>query len=161
MNKVFFKSSSHFFKKANKVFQEQKARINKSLPYADIQHIGSTSIPESVTKGDLDIAVRVPVDKFNLAIEVMKNIYDVNQPDNWAENFASFKDEKSLGIDFGAQLVIINSSSDDFVKLNEVLRSDPNLITKYNKMKLKYEGKSMDEYRKEKAAFFQKLRETL
>ena len=159
MAKVYFKQSKKFSNLAEKVFKQQRDRVIKLIPSADVQHIGSTSIPGSITKGDVDIQIRVSKGDFKTAIDKLKSIYDINQSENWNENFASFKDERSLGIDFGAQLTIANSKSDDFVKLRDVLNNNPKLLEEYNQMKLKYQGKSMEAYRKEKAEFFQRLRE--
>lgn len=159
MSIVHFRPVSNFVELANKVFEEEKAKILQLLPYADIQHIGSTSFPNSITKGDLDLVISVPKKEFKHAIEQLKSIYDINQPENWSDTFASFKDEKNLGIDFGAQLVVRDSKSDDFIKLRDILLENPELIVDLNTIKIKYDGKSMDEYRKEKADFFQKLRE--
>ena len=159
MNNVSFKPSSSFLDLANRVFEEQKIKIKGLLPSADIQHIGGTSIPGSITKGDLDITVRVPEKEFRHAIEVLKTLYEINQPENWSDTFASFKDENRLGIYFGAQVVVKDSKSDDFTKLREVLLENPQLVKELNSIKTRHEGKSMDDYRKEKADFFQKLRE--
>lgn len=159
MTNVHFKPSSDFKELANKIFEEQKNRIVGFLPYADVQHIGSTAIPNSVTKGDLDLVIRVPKEEFKRATKELKSIYDINQPDNWSDTFASFKDDKNLGIDFGVQLVIKDSKSDDFVKLRDILIRNPQLLEELNSIKMKYEGKSMEDYRKGKADFFQKLRE--
>lgn len=159
MDKVRFKPTSYFLNVAIKVFEEQKDRIIRLLPYADIQHIGSTSIPDSITKGDLDIVIRVPKEKFEGAIGALKSLYEINQPENWSQTFASFKDQKNLGTDFGAQLVIKDSKSDDFVKLRDILIENPKLIEELNLIKVKHEGRYMEDYRKEKADFFQKLRE--
>jgi len=159
MSIVHFKPTSDFLELANKIFEVQKVRIVQLLPNADVQHIGSTSIPNSITKGDLDLVIRVPREEFKQATEELQSIYDINQSENWSDKFASFKDEKNLGIDFGAQLVIKGSKSDDFIKLRDILLKNPNLVEELNAIKIKYEGKSMVDYRKEKADFFQKLRE--
>ncbi len=159
MKSVHFQPVSNFLELAKRVFEEQKVRIVQLLPYADVQHIGSTSIPNSVTKGDLDLSIRVPKEEFKHAAEELKSIYDINQPENWSNTFASFKDDKNLGISFGAQLVVKGSKSDDFIKLRDILIENPQLVKQLNTIKMKYEGKNMDEYQKEKADFFQKLRE--
>ncbi|MBI3577517.1 GrpB family protein [Candidatus Gottesmanbacteria bacterium] len=159
MSQVYFKPSVEFFDKANKIFEEQKLRISTLLPYANVEHIGSTAIPNSVTKGDIDISIKVYKDHFIEAVKTLKTIYEVNQTENWTGTFASFKDESSLGIDFGVQLVVKDSKSDDFTKLRDILKENPDLVKEYNAMKLKHEGKDMGKYRKEKADFFQKLRE--
>ena len=159
MGNVHFRPTADFLELANKIFEVQKVRITQLLPYADVQHIGSTSIPNSVTKGDLDLVICVPREEFKHAIEELQSIYDINQPENWSDSFASFKDEKNLGIDFGAQLVVKDSKSDDFVKLRDILLENPELVEELNTIKMKYDGKNMEDYRKEKADFFQKLRE--
>lgn len=159
MTKVSFKSANDFKQIADREVTRQKARILNVLPSADIQHIGSTAIPGSITKGDLDINVRVKKEDFDNAVQEIKKLYDINQPENWMADFASFKDENNLSIDFGVQLTVIDSPIDDFVKLKNIIAGSPELIEKFNEMKIKFEGKDMSEYRKEKADFFQKLRE--
>lgn len=156
MGNVNFKPSEEFLDKANKLFKEQKMRILSVIPNAKIEHIGSTAIAGSVTKGDLDINVRVPIDDFNDAISKLKGLYEINQPENWNEGFASFKND---ALDLGVQLTVVGSKADDFVKLRDILINNPALAAEYNQMKQKCEGQDMDEYRKAKADFFQKLRE--
>lgn len=156
--RVHFEPADKFFNIANKVFRQQRARILELISNADVQHIGSTVIPASRTKGDLDINIRVRKEDFKPSIEKLKKLYDVNQPENWTESFASFKDEKNLGINFGAQLTVIGSGSDDFIKLRDILINNPILVGEFNKLKADFEGKDMEEYRKAKADFFQKLR---
>lgn len=159
MKNVRFQPVSNFLEQANKAFGKQKVRIKQLLPLADVQHVGSTSIPKAITKGDLDVVVRVPKEEFKKAIGLLKSIYEINQPKNWSDTFASFKDDRNLAIDFGAQLVVTGSKSDDFIKMRDIMIEHPELVAELNKIKMKYDGKSMKDYRKEKANFFQKLRE--
>lgn len=158
---VKFKPSENFRISAEKLFQQEKSKVLASLPKADIQHIGSTSIPGTMTKGDLDINVRVAREDFGRAAELLKKLYEINQPENWAGDFASFKKDEYFDIDLGVQLVIIDSKSDDFVKIRDLLITRPDLVKKCNKMKMRFEGKSMEEYRKEKAEFFENLKKLL
>lgn len=154
---VHFKPFIDFHEVAVRVCKEEKHKIQSMISWADIQHIGSSAIPGSVTKGDVDLNVRVSVGKFKEAVGKLKKLYEINQPENWTPNFASFKDDTG-SLPVGVQLTIIGSKYDDFVKLRDLLKSNLLLLEEYNQMKLKYEGKDMDEYRKEKADFFEKLR---
>lgn len=161
MNKVHFKSYQEIYYLAEKVYQQNEEKILRRLWFADIQHVGSTAIPGSVTKGDVDIKISVSLKDFDKAVKVLKQIYEINQPENWTPNFASFKDDTSYDLPVGTQLTIIGSKSDDFVELRDLLIKNKKLLKEYNQMKLKYEGKGMEEYRKEKADFFNNLRKLL
>lgn len=158
MNKevVSFQLSSVFKEIADKVFEEQKKLILSSLQSVEVHHIGGTSIPNSLTKGDLDINVRVKSREFQKARGILRQIYDINQSDNWTDTFASFKDN-NLEIDFGVQLSSIGGLEDNFVSKRDILLSHPDLVEKLNAFKRKWEGKSMDEYRKAKGDFFNKI----
>jgi len=59
MERVIFYNSENLKHKAIELYNYQRQRIENLLPNADIQHVGSTAIPYSLTKGDLDIQVRV------------------------------------------------------------------------------------------------------
>jgi len=154
---VTFKPSEEFVFVANKVFTEQKEKILELLPFAEVYHIGGTVIPGLITKGDLDINVRITEKDFNSAVEVLKQMYEINQLHNWTNTYASFKDDTNLEIDFGAQLTVIDSPDDYFLEQRDMLLKNPELIKKLNLLKLKYEGKPMDEYRNEKNKFFEKM----
>lgn len=68
---VHFMPEEEFRQKVERLFQDQKEKIQSLLPDADVQHIGSTAIPNSITKGDLDIQVRIPVEGFSMAVTTL------------------------------------------------------------------------------------------
>lgn len=157
MDKVHFRPSSEYVAQAEQVFESEKSKLLALLPDASIHHIGSTSIPGSLTKGDLDINVRVEREAFADAVAVLSEHFAINQPDNWQGDFASYNDDET-SMDVGIQLTSIGSPSDDFVSLRDRVAADPDLIEEYNGIKRMHEGGDMDAYRKDKAAFFQRLR---
>jgi GrpB-like predicted nucleotidyltransferase (UPF0157 family) len=156
MERVSFKPASFFKDIAANVFEGQRKRLLNQLPFAEVHHIGSTAIPGSITKGDLDVNVRVRPQEFAKAVERLRAMYAINQPTNWTATFASFKDSR-VGMDFGVQLTTIGSSEDTFLVHRDILLSHPELVEQLNILKISYEGKFMEEYRRAKADFFAKI----
>jgi len=72
-----FKSSKEFSKDINKLFLHQKRRILKLLPCAKVKHIGSTSLPNILTKGDSDVLVAIPTKNFEMAVHKLKRVYQI------------------------------------------------------------------------------------
>ncbi|WP_234028567.1 GrpB family protein [Lentibacillus sp. Marseille-P4043] len=54
---------------------------------AVIQHVGSTTIPNSITKGDLDIQVRVKAHLFPNAVQELSKLYELNEGSVKTEEF--------------------------------------------------------------------------
>lgn len=156
METVSFAPTKDFLEIANKVFTQERERILSVLPNAEVHHIGSTAIPGAITKGDLDVNIRVKEGEFKGAVEQLKKLYAISQPYNWTEHFASFK-SGDLEIDFGVQLTAIDTKDDTFLLFRDTLIKNPTLVEEYNELKVRFEGGSMDEYRKEKSKFCEKV----
>jgi GrpB-like predicted nucleotidyltransferase (UPF0157 family) len=159
MEKVNFINNNSLRKKAEETFLFQKALITKLLPEADIQHVGSSAIPNSITKGDLDIQVRVEAAIFPKAVQELSRLYGQNKGSTKADTFRSFKDDSSVP-PLGVQLTVINSEFDFFWKFRDVLLMNDKYRQEYDELKRKYEGKDMELYREEKNQFFEILMET-
>jgi GrpB-like predicted nucleotidyltransferase (UPF0157 family) len=155
METVHFIKTEEITERVEALFTSEKHKLSSIFPDANIEHIGATSVPGSITKGDLDINVRVEPKDFQRAMEILAGLYQINQPDNWTSGFASFKDECR---DLGVQLTALGSVDDFFVAQREYLKNHPEKVTDLNGLKSRFEGKSMDEYREEKGKFFEKLK---
>lgn len=152
--KVHFVKTSDISEKIGKLFNEERKKLLDLFPYAEIEHIGATAIPGTISKGDLDINIRVKPENFPKVIEVLKTEYDINQPENWTASFASFKDDNR---DLGIQVTVMNGPEDIFVKQRDYLLRHPELVSELNNLKKSFEGKDMDGYRKAKEIFFNKI----
>ena len=106
MEVVHFEKSEYFRLKADELFNEQRRILQTKLPFADIQHVGGTVIPGLLTKGDLDINVRVQSEDFEGAVELLKELYEINQPENWSDVYASFKNDDSYILPLGIQVSV-------------------------------------------------------
>lgn len=159
MGIVRFFNSEEVFRIAEKAFIEQKKIILKQIPEADIHHVGSTAVPGSLTKGDLDIQVRVSQFLFQDAVQILIGIFEMNEGSTQTDSFMAFKDDSAIP-PLGVQLTVINSDMDIFWKQREALLRNEHFRKEYDELKRYYNGKLMEDYRQAKNSFFQKLMES-
>lgn len=140
-------------------FNTQKERIRKVIPDADIQHVGSSAIPNSLSKGDLDIQVRVSSSSFPQAVEKLSKLYDLNKGSTKTSEFRAFQDDTTSS-PLGIQLTVIDSEYDFFWKFRDVLLQNDKYRSDYDNLKEKYEAKAMNDYREAKNGFFNRIKQT-
>lgn len=149
---IHFLPSEQIFKKAKMVFKKQKRELEMLSPEADIQHVGSCSVPGAIGKFDIDIQVRVTTEMFNSTVTLMMKHYQPKHPEIWTEEFAVFSNDKNQPIDI--IVTIIGSKKDDFYRVRDTLIANKKLLEEYNNFKKNYEGKTYGEYREAKNNFF-------
>ena len=76
------------------------------VPGADVEHVGATAVPGALTKGDVDIAVRVGKPQFSAAVDALSSRYAIHQPHNWTPTLASFTEPDPGELPVGIQLVV-------------------------------------------------------
>src|SRR5687768_14776969 len=111
------------------------ARLSALLPKAEFRHVGATAIPGAITKGDVDVLLRVDQVDFAPAVAVLRSHFETKQPENWTDVFASFGDNSSYPFPLGVQLVIRDSEGDFFLFLHEYFTSDVTHLSEYNRIK--------------------------
>lgn len=137
-------------------FSEHRRRIARRLPAAEIEHVGSTSIPGALTKGDLDLLVRVDAGGFPPAVTALRAMYAIHQPENWTPSYASFIDPAASEPPVGVQLVVGGSPDDDlFEPFRRAMIADSYLLAAYNDLKRRHDGSDYDAYTDAKAAFIE------
>lgn len=135
----------------------QTQQLGLLLPGATVEHIGATAVPGALTKGDVDLLVAVPADRFDSSIKALRSHYAAHQPEEWMSDLASFKEEPSDQLPVGIQLVIAGGRSERiFLKWRDLLREDPELLGTYNKFKSVRAGRAYDEYTEAKAVFIER-----
>lgn len=153
---VTFAPEKNYRDKAEKVFQKHQSLIRNSLPEVEIYHVGSTAVKGSLTKGDVDLQVRVSQEDFDKAKEILMRLYDINKGSDQTSFFCAFEKEDEI-LPLGVQLTVIGSSVDNFRKLTQFFIENPTFIESYNQLKREFEGKDMKLYRNEKSIFIAKL----
>ncbi|MBW3664969.1 MAG: GrpB family protein [Actinobacteria bacterium] len=116
---------------------------------------GATSYPDGVTKGDIDVLLRVPPERFGELVERLAEMMAVAQPDNWDTTFASFTDTSS-STPVGVQVTAVGSSHDRDFERQRRLLSDPRFRASYDRVKLRSAHLGADGYWQAKNAFWQR-----
>jgi GrpB-like predicted nucleotidyltransferase (UPF0157 family) len=130
------------------IFARRRAELEQLLPGARVEHIGSTAVPGSLTKGDVDICVIVGREQFEPASRALAERFRIHQPENWSPTLASFTVPPDDGIDVGIQLVPAGSSDERaFVGWRDRLLADPDLRDRYDELKRSHRADGMDAYR--------------
>ncbi len=128
------------------------------LPGAEVEHVGSTAVPGALTKGDLDLVVRVDQATFPTAIGMLGSHYAAHQPKNWTPTLASFKDPSSRRPEVGVQLVVAGSHDDRlFGPFRDALVRDPALLARYNELKRGLDGAEYQRYTEQKGKFIERV----
>lgn len=141
---------------AQQAVDRQRRRIVEVLAGAEVEHVGATSVPGALTKGDVDVLVRVRAERFADAVERLRLLYVVHQPHNWTDTLASFVDSQFIELPTGVQLVVAGSSDDTmFGAFREALISDPALLARYNELKRALDGESYERYTESKGKFIE------
>jgi GrpB-like predicted nucleotidyltransferase (UPF0157 family) len=149
---VRFSNHPAVFAKAERLFGSVAGKLARLMPNAEIYHVGSTAVPGSLTKGDLDILVRVNAEDFRAAEVTVAAMFAPNLGSFRSEEFAAFLDA-STDPELGIQLVERGGEADNFLIWLDHLKSNPELRQQYDDLKRRFEGGSMDEYREAKAQF--------
>ena len=136
-------------------FGEMRALLEELLPRARIEHVGSTSVPGSITKGDLDICVLVGAGAFESADGVLARRFRRNAGSDRSDSFASFVAVAAARIPVGIQLVLCGGREDDFLWWRDLLRRSPQTLEAYNDLKRQWHGQPHDQYRRAKSQFIE------
>lgn len=143
--------------KTNTIFNQLKLELLNILPVARVEHIGSSSIPNSLSKGDLDIFVGVNKDQHVEAIELIKTIGFTEKIDTFKSNELCMLTTDRFDYDVAIQVVANGSEFESFIKFRDALCFDVKFVKLYNDIKLKAKGLSEDEYRAKKSVFIQRV----
>jgi GrpB-like predicted nucleotidyltransferase (UPF0157 family) len=149
---VSFAPEQVFRGKVARRFEELKLRLASLAPGSDIQHVGSTAIPGALTKGDLDVQVRVSAAEYTRAKQRLESVFAVNHGGFVGADATSYEDY-SDDPPVGVHLTTIGGSGDIQWKFRDRLIASAALRREYDELKRRFEGGSMTAYRDAKAEF--------
>ncbi|KAF0209348.1 MAG: hypothetical protein FD171_73 [Actinobacteria bacterium] len=142
---------------ARRLFRTIAADLFARLPSSAIEHVGSTAVAGSLTKGDLDVLVRVGAADFLKAQLVLDELLIPSSRNERTLEYAEY-DYSVDGASVSIQLVVVGSDIDNhFHYVKAALESDSDALNEYNDLKSRYVGRSMASYRQAKERFIDSL----
>mgnify|MGYP000545157307 CR=1 FL=1 len=151
-----FYKANEYQPSCDDLYQQYQREIQKLLPDATIEHIGASSIPMAISKGDLDIFVGVDASQFAPAIKTLTTHGFYEKTDTLRTPELCML-ESSSDDDVALQVVVKGSEFECFLHFRDKLRRNPLLVQQYNELKLSCSGWPQDEYRLKKSAFVERI----
>ncbi|WP_205620005.1 GrpB family protein [Dasania marina] len=135
-------------------------KIKEIFPDSRVEHVGSSSIPGAISKGDLDIFLGVGKEEFSEAIQQLGSLGFYEKEDTLRTESLRMMITNLYSEDVAIQVVENGSEYDFFVEFRDKLRSNPELVSQYNKLKLGCIGMEYNRYRDIKSAFVESVLNT-
>lgn len=140
-----------------RAFGAERRRILAVVPGAEVIHTGATSVPTMLTRGDLDIHVRVAADSFPAAVEALRECYRDYRPEMWTDGFAAFVGDGGR-LPVGVVLTAAGGEHDvRFTRAWARLSADAALVDELNALKRSGAEAGTAAYEAAKSAFFDRL----
>jgi uncharacterized protein len=153
---MHFDASDSFRAQVDELLPQVQSLVRTVAARADVQEMGSTAVPGVLTKGDLDINVRLQNrEEFDRVVTFLAGHFAIHQPQNWIDGYASFADEHSYALPVGIQVTILGHPEDKFIGQRDRLAANPELVAKYNALKMSFEGRDANDYRASKWEFIE------
>jgi D-amino-acid oxidase len=152
MEDPYLRSADEILPVARRIRARVRDRLGPLLPPFDLVLTGGSSVPGALTKGDVDLHLRVAPEDFDTTVAVLRGLYPVVHPEIWQGSLATFDVEAEVPA--GLAVTPTGSEHDHrFRRGWEVLAADPRRVAAYNVMKLSGRG----DYESRKSAFFDHL----
>lgn len=151
---VLFYEAIQYQEQCNHLYQQYYKQLLTLMPTARIEHIGSSAIPNAISKGDLDIYVEVVAQEFDQSLIQIKTL-------QFQEKLETLRTlelcmlESMRDHDVAIQLVVRGSEFESFLVFRDRLISSNDLVEQYNQLKLGCAKLNMDQYRRKKSEFIQ------
>lgn len=153
---MIFLEPEQYQERCAQLFNSYQKDISTLLPFAKIEHIGSSAIPNAISKGDLDIYIEVMPEQFEFAIEQLKTLNFIEKQ-NTLRTHELCMLESLNNDDVAFQIVVFGSIFTFFLAFKNKLINSPTLVNEYNELKLQCSHLEPDQYRTIKSDFINRV----
>lgn len=125
------------------------AQLGSLVPFAELEHIGSTAVPNGWTSGDVDVQVRVDTPRLATAQKEIGSAFE--RVEGGDSQLSLYKHE---GRGVRIYLTVKGGDHDNLVLHRDLLRDQPLLRERYDAMKRRFRRGDPEAYRAAKADFW-------
>lgn len=154
---MLLKKYEDYSEHVNELFATLSSELRLALPDARIEHIGSSSVPGSVSKGDLDVFVGVDRLQFNKTLSLIKALGFYEKEGTFRSDELCMLVTDKFNYDVAVQLVSNGSEFEDFLKFRDLLKANAEFVKEYNEVKWLAQSLDDYEYRQKKNIFIAKI----
>ena len=142
---------------AERILAEQRDALRTAGVPGELVLVGGSSVAGALTRGDVDLHLRVEPAGFPAAVETLCRSHAVVHPEIWGPTLATFQ-AVGTALPTGIAVTPVGSEHDlRFTRTWALLRADPALVAEYNAAKLADDGPRGDGYEERKSAFFDRI----
>jgi GrpB-like predicted nucleotidyltransferase (UPF0157 family) len=147
--------ASELHAEARRILTAERARLTALLSGRfELSLTGGTSVPGALTKGDVDLHLRVGPPAFAATVAALWTVYEVVRPEIWQDDSLATFAVPGSSLPTGVAVTPVGSEHDvRFRRTWDRLAADPALLAEYNA--IKQAGPEL--YEERKSAFFDRL----
>ena len=123
------------------------------IPDLHLMEVGSTAVEGLIGKCDIDLVASVPIDDFDRFRKALDGVLSRDPNQLSSDQYQAYIFPSDL--DVKIQLTIKGGPYDKFEEFLNALKEDPKRVSTYNDIKLKWNGRPMEDYRRAKAEFIE------
>jgi uncharacterized protein len=121
--------------RAHALLEHHRANLAREGIPGELTLTGGSSIEGLITKGDIDLHLRVAPDEFASAIAALPHLFAPARPEIWTPSFATF--ERASNPPVGVAVTVVDTEHDRrFVASWRRMQSDHRARERYNELKL-------------------------
>ena len=130
--------------------REAENELRELVPYAELEHVGSTAVPSGWTNGEVDIQVRVPAEMRGAAEKLIAERYTKDDAGGM-EGFSYYRHE---GRGVRLHVTVVDEENDLLKRQRDLLLEQPLLRDRYDGIKRRHQDGDIAAYQAEKQKFW-------
>ena len=156
VSRLEFRPAAEIHGQAVTILARERERLTRLVPPGQLSLTGGSSVPAALTRGDVDLHLRVPSADFASVVELLGTLYRPVLLEIWTATLATFEVDARLPT--GIAVTPIGSEHDTlFARTWGLLSTDAALLEAYNELKRRHDGGEIGPYLEAKSAFFAAL----